>query len=127
MKQYKVIGNTTPQHNFTIGSIVTMRTVALTPDTAVFELAGESNTLQVVALADVEPVELTQQEAAAVLSRLVDSINRDISEAERIADEHGLEFSLNLEYGMGGTYYGAGHPYTKQWAEEGWNPSSMSC
>lgn len=126
MMRHKVIGNTTPQHNFVIGSIVTMRAAGLTDDTAVCELAGESGTLQVVNVADVEPVELSKQEAAGILSGLVRDINVQIAEAEELADKHGLEFSIDIAYGMGGTYYGTGHE-DLNWAEEGWNPSSMSC
>lgn len=65
---------------------------------------------------------MNKQEAAA---KLVANFNNALNEAEAFADEHGLDFHISPEYGMGGTYYGEGHEYT--WAEQGWNPSSQSC
>lgn len=53
-----------------------------------------------------------------------------VSEAEGIADEHGLEFDLNVGgYGMGGTYYSEKFVEEQglRWSEPGWNASSQSC
>lgn len=59
---------------------------------------------------------MTQQEANAKLAQLVADIYSKIREAQELADEHELGFSLDVEYGMGGSY------------EEGaWHPSSQSC
>jgi hypothetical protein len=70
---------------------------------------------------------MTKKEAVARIAILIGAAKENIREAEVLADEHGLVFDLNPARGMGGTYYGVGHEFTKQWAEEGWNPSSMSC
>lgn len=54
----------------------------------------------------------------------------EIWEAENLADEHGLEFSMDLGgYGMGGTYYSAKYIEAEglRYSEEGWNASSQSC
>ena len=59
---------------------------------------------------------LTQQEAAQKLSALVQEVYEKLQEAQNVADEHGLNFSLDVEYGMGGYY------------EDGeWHASSQSC
>ena len=68
---------------------------------------------------------MTKQEAAAKIADLVAQAHNAINEAESLADEHKLDFSFSVAYGMGGTYYPAGHKYG--WTEEGWNPSSHSC
>jgi hypothetical protein len=44
-------------------------------------------------------------------------------DAQKIADEFKLSFDFRPSYGMGGTYQGTdGND-----AEEGWQPSSLSC
>lgn len=59
---------------------------------------------------------ISQQEANQKLSDLVTEIYAKIAEAQKFADENGLSFGLEVEYGMGGYY------------EEGeWHPSSQSC
>jgi hypothetical protein len=68
---------------------------------------------------------MTKEEAVARISVLVGAAHENISEAENLADEFGLDFSFDLAYGMGGTYYGEGHDY--EWVEHGWNSSSQSC
>jgi hypothetical protein len=68
---------------------------------------------------------MTKEEAVARIAVLVVAAEKNIREAEVLADEHGLDFSFSPAYGMGGTYYGEGHKY--EWVEHGWNPSSMSC
>lgn len=70
---------------------------------------------------------MDKQEAVARIAVLVGAAEENIHEAEKLADEFGLDFDFSPAYGMGGTYYGEGHEYTTQWAEQGWNPSSMSC
>ena len=52
-----------------------------------------------------------------------------IAEAEKIADEYGVQFSFSLEYGMGGTYYPTSTNDDRDWDEsnEGWVSSSNSC
>ena len=55
-----------------------------------------------------------------------------ITECEQIADRHGLEFNFDTAYGMGGTYYGEGHPDSENlkkqyYKENGWIASSQTC
>lgn len=53
---------------------------------------------------------------AVKISRLVTEAHDLLRQAEKLADEAGIGFSFDVEYGMGGYY------------EEGeWHPSSMSC
>jgi hypothetical protein len=64
------------------------------------------------------------------LSCIVKQIEELTKQAEELADEFGLEFSLDTTYGMGGIYYGKGYNERNQctWCvEEGWNPSSQNC
>ena len=63
-----------------------------------------------------ETPKMTTQDANAKLSELVSEIYEKIRIAEAFADEHGLSFGLDVEYGMGGYY-----------EEGGWHPSSQSC
>jgi hypothetical protein len=129
----KVIGNKDSKndvyHNFPIGSVVVMKSVGLTDTSAVYSLADDQTTAQILYTKDVEPMALSEFEAAKKLSDVVDGINRAISEAEKIADEYGLSFSLEPAYGMGGYYYGTGNPELEgRYApDQGWNPSSTSC
>ena len=61
---------------------------------------------------------------------LVDEAEGLISEAEALAEEHGLEFTMNLGgYGMGGTYYSEAYIEREglRYSEPGWNASSQSC
>jgi len=65
------------------------------------------------------------------IDQLVKEIYEKVKEAEALADEHGIEFGLNIAYGMGGQYY----PKSKdgearnEWAPStsGWYASSQSC
>jgi hypothetical protein len=68
---------------------------------------------------------MTKEKAVAKIAELVQQAYDALNEAESVADEHKLDFSFSPAYGMGGTYYPAGHEY--KWVEEGWNPSSQSC
>lgn len=63
-------------------------------------------------------IDETKKAAAVQLAGLVSQINRLVSEAERLADQHELDFNLDIAYGMGGYYDGT---------EGEWNPSSQSC
>jgi hypothetical protein len=68
----------------------------------------------------------TQQELNQKMSALVDAINTAVAEAEAFADEHGLEFTLDIAYGMGGTY--VSEKAAEGWSfSAGWMPSSQSC
>lgn len=59
---------------------------------------------------------MSKQEANQKLSEMVSEVYAKLAVAQSFADEHGLNFSLDVEYGMGGYY------------EEGeWHPSSQSC
>lgn len=77
--------------------------------------------------------ELTSQEATQKISDLVKQARDLISQAEALADNHGLCFSWDLEYGMGGTYYGEGWDSSTscEWensdSENGWVSSSSQC
>jgi hypothetical protein len=75
------------------------------------------------------------KEANQQIAELLDGAYTNINKAEAIANEFGLEFDWDLEYGMNGTFYGTG--YKPSWAasdddwissdNQGWNPSSQSC
>jgi hypothetical protein len=65
--------------------------------------------------------ELNQKMAA-----LVSAIEAAVAEAEAFADENGLEFTLDIAYGMGGTYVSEGAA-AKWESSSGWMPSSQSC
>jgi hypothetical protein len=50
---------------------------------------------------------MNKQEANAKLAKLLEEANQKIKECEKLADEHGLNFSSPIGvYGMGGYYYG---------------------
>lgn len=75
----------------------------------------------------------TKKEAAVEMATKVELAMALIKEAEALADEHGLDFSINVAYGMGGWYTGKRNQ--EDWdssaieAEEnyGWSASSQSC
>ena len=50
-----------------------------------------------------------------------------IKECEDIATSEGLEFSFDVAYGMGGTFYG--EPFKDYYGDtrQGWQASSHSC
>lgn len=58
------------------------------------------------------------KQGQALLSQKVNEAYDALTEAQQIADEHGLSFSFSPEYGMGGYYDGE---------DAEWNPSSQSC
>lgn len=72
----------------------------------------------------------TLQEAVKEINRLLEEAQKLVYEAESIADEHELSFSMNLGgYGMGGSYDGSPEGKVDEWGDEsdGWNASSQSC
>lgn len=72
----------------------------------------------------------TLQAAVKEINRLLDEAQDFVYKAEAIADEHGLEFSMNLGgYGMGGRYDGTPEGKLDEWGDEsdGWHASSQSC
>lgn len=76
--------------------------------------------------------ELTKQEATAALAKLVSAVYEAVSAATEFADEHKLSFSLDIAYGMGGSYDGdVENRYTPEYVDpedhDGWYPSSQSC
>lgn len=73
----------------------------------------------------------SQRAAAKEIQRLLDEAQKLVYEAESLADEHDLEFSMNLGcYGMGGSYSPVQEGDTDEWGdpvESGWSASSQSC
>jgi hypothetical protein len=64
------------------------------------------------------------------IAGLVNDAQALIWEAENLADEHGLEFDLDIGgYGMGGTYYSEKYveDHGSRYTTAGWNASSQSC
>lgn len=80
---------------------------------------------------------MTKEEANKVISEKRKEIYANVKECQKLADEHGLEFSINIAYGMGGTYVSAKalkaeydeDEYDDSWFKEnsGWNSSSHQC
>lgn len=68
---------------------------------------------------------MTQEEANVALAAKVAEFNKALSEAEAIADEHGLSFRISPAYGMGGRY--EGDENDREYSDDGWHPSSQSC
>lgn len=66
---------------------------------------------------------MTKEEANKLISEKINAAYALITEASELADEHKLDFSFDVAYGMGGTYVGD----PDKWQEPGWNPSSQSC
>lgn len=69
--------------------------------------------------------------AVKAINDLLESAQSLVWEAESIADEHDLSFSMNLgAYGMGGSYSPVQEGDVDEWGdpvESGWNASSQSC
>lgn len=85
-------------------------------------------------LKGLKPSDAEIKEAEERISKLTNEAEEKIREAEKIADEFGLEINFSVAYGMGGTYY----PKKNSWDEsfdsdnsddsEGeWRSSSSSC
>jgi hypothetical protein len=79
---------------------------------------------------------MTKEEAMKELSKQVKAFNDALKAAQKIADEHGLDFGIYPAYGMGGHYYGKnseerkereenGDPYGRM--DNGWMASSNGC
>jgi hypothetical protein len=71
-----------------------------------------------------------KREKTAEIEALIEQAQKLVYEAESIADEYGLEFTMDLGgYGMGGTYYSEKYHEEQgmRWSEPGWNASSQSC
>lgn len=74
----------------------------------------------------------TKTELKKQLDALVQEVYEAVSRATAFADEHKLVFSLDISYGMGGTYNGdAENRYVPEYVDpedhDGWYPSSQSC
>lgn len=71
---------------------------------------------------------MTQQEAAKAISDLIKQAQDLVYQAEAIADENGVSFSMNLgSYGMGG-YYDPDDQEDQYGNDNGgWHASSQSC
>ena len=71
----------------------------------------------------------TRKTADKQITDLLSQARSLISQAENIADENGVTFCFNLEYGMGGTYYPHGRENDHEWESsfEGWVSSSSQC
>jgi hypothetical protein len=75
-----------------------------------------------------------KKEAVEELAKHVAAFELSLAAAVKVADEHGLSFSIYPAYGMGGSYEGKG---SEKWnyrekeetiREEGeWMPSSQGC
>lgn len=74
--------------------------------------------------------DVVKREKLEEIAKLLAKAQELVFDAERIADEHGLEFEMDLGgYGMGGTYYSEKYVEEQglRWSQPGWNPSSQSC
>jgi len=74
--------------------------------------------------------DVVKREKLEEIAKLLAKAQELVFDAERIADEHGLEFDMDLGgYGMGGTYYSEKYVEEQglRWSQPGWNPSSQSC
>lgn len=78
---------------------------------------------------------MTKQEAYAKISALTAEAKAKVKEAGKIADDHGVDFSFSVSYGMGGTYKGQS-PVRRAAREAlgvsgtddfGWSSSSSQC
>lgn len=67
---------------------------------------------------------MNKEEAAKRIADLTNQAMDLIKQAEKIANEFGVDFSFDVAYGMGGTYYPEGHKWAKS---VGWQASSHSC
>lgn len=118
MNQYKVIGGS---HFFEIGS--TVKLIEVDGDEGALFECIDSGLQQFVKMADVELIEVSQQEATEKLAAVVADIYLKITEAENFADKHGLSFSLDIAYDMVGDYFGKGTDEMQELhgCDEGWN------
>jgi hypothetical protein len=72
---------------------------------------------------------MEKQEASKKLSELVAEAKQALFDACDFAQEHGLSFTFEPTYGMGGTFNGNDVGKTNEYGEEsdGWYASSLSC
>lgn len=81
---------------------------------------------------------MTTEEAQKLLNEAVNKIDKAVADAITIADEHGLEFTLDIAYGAGCTYYPPQYLQSEdgEWLVEeyyldaeqgGWVSSSQTC
>ena len=59
-----------------------------------------------------------------LLDKAVEKIYEAVAEAEKISNETGDSFILDISYGMGGTY---DPESTNEYTDGNWHPSSLSC
>lgn len=83
-----------------------------------------------------EEKRLTDKEADAKIDEHLANAYEAIREAEALANEYGLEFSFDVSYGMGGTYYSPKQVQEDSWLQDnyyldpnegGWVASSQTC
>lgn len=68
---------------------------------------------------------MTRQEASAQIAEILAAVNDLLSDAEDLAEAHGIGFSWGgPAYGMGGYYSGTGRNPSE---DGGWIASSQSC
>ncbi len=78
---------------------------------------------------------MSDEAKKAAIEKIAESLKiaqEKIEEAQALADEHALEFTWDLAYGMGGTYEGKGVMYgwgkdKKPRTEGEWVSSSSTC
>lgn len=67
--------------------------------------------------------QLTAEQAANEISRLLNDAYKSINKAEALANEHKLSFEFGVAYGLGGTYYGD-EEERSEYCADGWYSSS---
>lgn len=73
------------------------------------------------------PHQKDKEKALKEISEKMKQVYALISECENLADQTGVDFSMDVAYGMGGYYVGKN---SEDWDESDtgrWNPSSQSC
>ncbi len=78
---------------------------------------------------------MSEEAKKAAYEKIADALKiaqEKIEEAQALADEHALEFTWDMAYGMGGTYEGKGVTYgwgedKKQRKHGEWISSSSNC
>ena len=70
---------------------------------------------------------LTREEATKLLQEHCSAAYAAIAEAEKIAVEYGIEFTFDVAYGMGGTFFPEGDSYYTSDKDPVWVASSHMC
>jgi hypothetical protein len=70
--------------------------------------------------------EQDREHAERKIDERVAEVHRLLVEAQKIADDNGVTFSLQVAYGMGGTYFPPSHRDDEDF-REGWVSSSSMC